>query len=117
MTASELHVYLSRWKYATPDEASLQTAVRTALQHTAISFEEQVEITPGVSRIDFLVGAVGIELKVDGSTNAVIRQLHRYADSPRVSELLLVTTRAKHICVPRLLAGKPVELLLIRGFA
>jgi hypothetical protein len=55
-------------------------------------------------RIDFMVGRVGIELKVDGGNAEVLRQLDRYAASPDVDALVLITSRR------RLVAGLPAEL-------
>lgn len=55
-------------------------------------------------RIDFMVGRVGIELKVDGGSAEVLRQLDRYAASPDVDALVLISSRR------RLLIGLPAEL-------
>jgi len=52
--------------------------------------------------IDFLVGGVGVEVKVKGSPESVARQLVKYSNSPMVSELLLVSTVGRHINVPEL---------------
>jgi hypothetical protein len=73
----------------------------------------EVELKTG--RIDFLVGAVGIECKIAGSTNEVLRQLIGYAGDDKVSELLLVTSQAKHRTLDsQLLLGKRVSVYLIK---
>lgn len=62
-----------------------------------------------VDRVDFLIDRVGIELKVDGSWAAVLRQLDRYAASPDLDALVLVTTRRSIAReMPPLLRGKPL---------
>ena len=47
-------------------------------------------------RIDFVIGRVGIELKIAGSVSDVTRQLWRYADSGRFDALVLVTSVSRH---------------------
>jgi hypothetical protein len=59
-------------------------------------------------RIDFLIGDVGIEVKVKGERTP-LRQLTRYAGYSTVSGLLLVTTRAA--ALPPLLGGKPAAVV------
>ena len=67
-------------------------------------------------RIDFLTdNGAGIEVKVAGSLAAATRQLLRYAHSPDVRALLLVTTVAAHRGIPQVLAGVPVTLHSLTG--
>lgn len=71
---------------------------------------------PGVrGRIDFLVGEVGIEVKVDGGLSPVTRQLHRYLEVEALAGVLLVTTVASHLAVPREMLGKPVTVVRLTG--
>jgi len=70
-------------------------------------------------RIDFLLGRVGIEVKVKGSSADVTRQLWRYADSPQIDGLLLVTTKREHrrvIGESATFKGKPVLMLCIADY-
>lgn len=116
MTAAEVARVLSGFSYLVVAEVDLQVGVLMALTRAGITFEREVCLSRGrADRIDFLVGAVGIECKVDGSLQEVTRQLHRYAQDPAVAELVLVTTRARHAAVPRSLAGKPVHVVATRG--
>lgn len=65
-------------------------------------------------RLDFLLpGGVGIEVKVDGSLQALTRQLHRYAERPEITALIVVTSRRSHMQVPTLLCGKPVTVVQV----
>lgn len=57
-----------------------------------------------VDRIDFMVGKVGLELKIKGSWPEVARQLDRYAASADIGALVLVTSRR------RLASNWPLEL-------
>ena len=68
------------------------------------------------SRIDFLTAAgVGIEVKIAGSVEDVLRQLIRYSQHPRVQALVLVTTIAAHRVMPRELGLKPVLVCSLIG--
>lgn len=95
-------------------ESEIQLALARALSMNGISHEREVRLSKS-SRIDFLVGTIGIEVKVDGGISAVIRQLHRYAEFATVSELVLVSTRATLARVPTELNGKHVRVALLLG--
>lgn len=64
-------------------------------------------------RVDFFFrpGRIGLEVKVDGTTNAVMRQLARYAESDDIEALVLLTTQARHRSMPNTLRGKPVRVV------
>jgi hypothetical protein len=92
------------------DEDQLQGALASAL--LSIGFDVQREVRlDGASRIDLLVGRVGVEVKVAGTVESVTRQLRRYADHDRIGGIVLVTTRVRHRQVPRSLSGKPVAVV------
>lgn len=67
-------------------------------------------------RPDFFLPVPGlaIEIKVDGSTSSVIRQLHRYAEHEAVKGIFLLTSRMRHQ-VPETLNDKPVMAVTILG--
>jgi hypothetical protein len=65
---------------------------------------------------DFMVGGAAIELKVDGSLASVTRQLHRYAQHAAVTEIVLVTTKARHRPMPASMNGKPVSVFWLEGW-
>ena len=95
-------------RYAHADERGLQDGVARVLEAAAIGFSREAALgDDGV--IDFLIGDVGLEIKVGGSRAAVTRQMFRYAGSPQIASLVLVTTRARHT-LPALLRGKPVHV-------
>lgn len=74
------------------DEDELQRGIAEVLSRAEIAFEREVRLSDR-DRIDFLVGGLGIEVKLAGSARSVRRQLERYAASSRVEALLLVTDR------------------------
>ena len=91
---NEICERLSSARFNYNNEAELQAALA---QHLA-SFQPRAEFRLNErDRIDFVIEGIGIEVKVDGSRAAVLRQLHRYAHSGLLDALILVTTRTRHV--------------------
>ncbi len=59
-------------------------------------------------RIDFLVGTVGVEVKVAGTWQNVRRQIAGYLQHATLSAMVVVTSKARHDRLPAELVGKPV---------
>lgn len=93
-------------------EGELQNGIAAVLTDQRIPFVREHRLT-GADRIDFLAAGLGIEIKVGGSLSAIIRQLHRYAQSAEITALLLVTTKASHLEYPQSLNGKPVHCFFL----
>lgn len=113
VTAAQVRDALARYRLPVSVEKAMQDAVESALRSEGLAAKR--EVTRGADRIDFLVGSIGVELKVKGSVSEVSRQLERYALWEDVTELLLVTTRGHHLAVPREVNGKPVLVHTVRG--
>jgi len=95
-------------------EIELQDAIARAFAREGIAFEREVHLgEPG--NIDFMIGDVGIEIKVKGGLSAITRQLHRYAACERIQGLLLVTTKMQHDALPDSLNGKPLRVIHLIG--
>ena len=99
-------------RFTFADEDQLHQALAKLMTQEHIEFASEVRLTPH-DRIDFMVGRVGIEVKVGHPLSSVLRQLHRYAQCPEVDELLLVTTRAPHAATPETINGKPVKFAFL----
>jgi len=93
-TARQLADYLARYRFHFADEDQLQAALAGALA-SRYPVEREVPLL-GLGRIDLMVERVGIEVKIQGATADVQRQLRRYCESALVEELLVVTTRLRH---------------------
>ncbi len=116
MTASELADILFHARYRYNSEKELQLAISQILYQSNLPWKTEVPLTKK-DRIDFMVGDIGIEVKVGGSFQQVLRQLHRYACLPEVQGLVLVTTRQSHRDLPTKLNGKPLFVVwLINSF-
>jgi hypothetical protein len=102
---------IDRHRFLWSTEHDLQDGLAAALAQAGIELKREVIFSPQ-DRIDFMVGTIGIEVKVEGSMADVARQLMRY--TPYVDGLVLVTTRSKHR-LPASLSGKPVKVILLRS--
>lgn len=98
-------------------EHELQDAFESLLKKFDIGYKRECHIGEQDGKklvIDFLLDSgEGVELKIKGAQNAVVRQLHFYARCDRVQSLYLVTTRGLHV-PPRVMCGKDVGLYHVR---
>lgn len=93
-------------------ESDLQAAIARHLNLLGIKHEREVVVAGG--RIDFRVGRVGIEVKVKGSSTALLRQVSAYTDDPSLDAILVITTKFRHR-LPDELGAKPIHLLCLGG--
>lgn len=116
MLARDLAVLLDGHRYIAPNEGGLQVEIARQLRASGVEFAREV-VLDARSRIDFVVGRVGLEVKVDSFAAEIARQLQRYAESDRLDEILLVTTRFRHMPLSAaVFYGKPVTVLRLGSF-
>lgn len=96
-----------RFRYVS--EAELQEGLAQVLAASGFGFSREHALSRA-DRIDFLVGTVGLEVKIDGGLSEVTRQVHRYLKYAELEGLVLVTTRAMHQRLPTTILGKPVGI-------
>jgi hypothetical protein len=115
MNVVEVLRLLEGFSFASNTEAILQQGVEQVLE--GVPYDREKVLSPR-DRIEFYLPGpkVGIECKIDGSANTVMRQLLRYTESPLIDCLILVTSRTKHKVIPSILGGKKVYVLLTRAF-
>lgn len=103
---------LAAYAYRFGTEEQLQDDVETALVQERVAYVREHEIAPG-NRIDFYLPnlRVGIECKVDFSHAQVAQQLIRYAQSPLVAALVLVSRKRGHALSRDSLGGKPFRFV------
>lgn len=91
---------------AAPEEAELHAAISAALFEAGLEARHEAPIAPR-SRIDFLCGSVGIEVKKGKVPRArLFAQCERYLASPILTSLVLVSPRS--LLLPGEIAGKRV---------
>ena len=114
MTARDLQYLFTGYKLRCETEATLQAAIARCLEENHVAFKREVRLTDQ-DRVDFMVGGTAIEVKIDGGLSELTRQVHRYAQHSDVAEILVITTKAKHAGLPRLINNKPLRLWWIGG--
>ena len=90
-------------------EGAVQRGLGRLLDEEGISYKAEVILAPS-DRIDFLIGRVGVEVKIGHPRRAILRQLERYAGSDRIDALLLVSS-APFPSAGFALNGKPVHIV------
>jgi hypothetical protein len=93
------------------DEYILQGAVQHLLRDLELEHSREAVLSPS-DRPDFLLanGTV-IECKVAGTVSGVRRQLGRYMSHEQVTDVILITRRAVHLAVPRVVLPKPCQVV------
>ena len=110
--ATQLYAALAERRPQIPSERALCDAIDRVLFGLGYTFEREFHLDAR-DRPDFVVGlvpVVAIEVKVKGSLAELTRQIHRYAQHPDVSGILVISTRSDHQRLPDSLGGKPVAV-------
>lgn len=95
-------------RFPLSDEKRLQTAIEEEFQRAGILYEREFRLSPK-DVIDFIVGRVGIEVKIKGGKLAIFRQVERYAQHDGIDALILATNVA--MGMPEEINGKPVHVV------
>ncbi len=114
MEPREILHFLAVRRWPLTDEKRLQSDMATELAAAGIAAEREVRLGEG-DIIDFIIGGIGMEVKIKGSKREMYRQCERYCRHERVSSLILATNVATGM--PASINGKPVFVaLLSRGW-
>jgi len=108
---------LREWTFtSTAIESDLQFEVGIVLGKLKHKFLRE-HVLNARSRIDFYLPEhkIGIEVKVAGGANEVMRQIHRYNACDPIDGVILITSRTKHTATPEELNRKPVRVVFIGG--
>lgn len=92
-------------------EADLHRLIGERLTACGIAYEHEARLGCG-SRIDYLVGDVGVEVKKGKPSAATLTaQLKRYAQNERIRALVVVSWQS--VALPACVCGKPVYPLAL----
>lgn len=109
MSRAKIAELLTSYKFNFSDEKQLQQGIAGVLEVHNIPFEREVTLS-AKDIIDFMIGKIGLEVKIQESFADVARQLHRYAQLEEIDELILVTTKSQHQ-MPAEINGKKVTVV------
>lgn len=108
---------VARRRFRIVTEKDFQEALVRVFEAEKMEYRREVRLGPG-DVVDFMVGDVAVEVKVEGSPTQVLRQILRYLEYGEVSALVLVTRRAGSARgIPPQVLGKPVIVVPVwKGF-
>ena len=108
---------LGGYRFTTSGERELQEALWRVFEERELGPQREV-ILDTHARIDFLLpGGLGVEVKIQGSTSDVRRQVERYMAFEAIRSVVVITTKSKHLQLPRELGGKPLFVVCLDGSA
>lgn len=114
VSAKLIATAIAAHEIAHTSEEELQDGIAQILQSLGVEFSRETILDgAGRDRIDFLAGGIGIEVKIKGGLSDLTRQLFRYTRSPRIDELLVVSTRAALRRLPEKINGKRVGVVYL----
>jgi len=114
MSPADLVLLLGSYRFDTSTERVLQDGIAQALHNSGVPFVREVRLSQR-DRIDFMVGRIGVEVKIGGSFSALARQLYRYAESAKLDALVLVSSRVRLGHLPEMILGKSVVTCCLLG--
>lgn len=109
VTGEDLSGLITSARLDLSTEGAVQRGLARLFEAEGVAFEAEVVLAPS-DRIDFLIGRVGVEVKIGHPRRAILRQLERYARSDRVDVILLVSS-APFPSAGFELNGKPVRVV------
>lgn len=108
MTAQQIIDLLKRFQFNPENEKKLQVQMATVFKNNNVAFRREYYLNDD-NHIDFLIGDIGIEVKIKGSKNEIYKQLERYCKFEEVNTIILVTTMSMGML--KEISGKPVRYI------
>ena len=110
--SKEIFTLLYKHMFVISDEKAMQSEIEKIFTDAGVGFKREHYLDEDKkSIIDFLVGDIGVEVKVKCNKRAMYKQLLRYSTFDEVKEIILVT--GTNTGMPRELNGKPTYILNI----
>lgn len=107
-TVSEIMKLIQARRFSLSDEKKLQAEIEAEFLGAGIDHQREHRLDTN-NIIDFMVGTIGIEVKIKGSKLNIFRQIERYAQFEVIKRLILVTNVP--MGMPELVKGKPIHIV------
>lgn len=92
-----------------PQETQIHSIIAESLVKNGIEFQHEYRLSSD-SRIDFLSGNIGIEVKKSTVKDKnLLKQLKKYSESDKISKIILVTT--KSVNIPSIINNKQIYIV------
>lgn len=104
----ELCRILSSQKFVLDNEKSVQLQIENVLIDRKIEYKREFSLNDA-DIIDFMIGDIGLEVKLKCPKRQIYRQCVRYAEHEEIKTLLLMSATAMGL--PTEILGKPVYAL------
>lgn len=105
MTPREIVAFIEARRLSLTSEKRAQQDLESELVRAGIEHRREVRLSRH-DIIDFMIGAVGIEMKIKGQRREIYAQCARYCEHSEVKALVLATNAA--MGMPTEICGKPV---------
>lgn len=109
---------ITQYRYRFSNEKELQDGLEKAFIENEIQYEREVRLQQR-DIIDFVVThqgiRLGIEVKIDGNRNALLRQISRYLEHESIDSIFVVGTPYWILNIPQNLHGKELYCHRILG--
>ena len=109
-SVKEIFSVLSPQRFLISNEKSVQSAIENVFKNSGIAYKREVTLNED-SIIDFMIGDVGIEVKIKGQKRAIYKQCLRYSEFEAIKSIILVTS--VNTGMPKQLNNKDVYILNI----
>ena len=107
---------LNTFKFTFENEKELQGGIESVLTSARFVFKREVPLGGRQNIIDFLIEpTIGLEVKIQSGLSSVTRQLYRYAESDKITHLILVTSCMRHTQIPAEMVSKPLTVIHLIG--
>lgn len=100
----EIFKSLDGFPFSIHNEKLVQKEMSDIFNSHNIKHDREVMLKPH-GTIDFMIGEIGLEVKVKGGVEAIFKQCKRYCEHEKVKCLVLVTARCMGF--PKEINGKP----------
>lgn len=90
MTVQSISQIIIRQRLPLNDEKALQVELAKVFADNGIEAKREVRLGVG-DIIDFMIGDIGMEVKIKGGRRAIYHQCERYCRYPEVKQFILLT--------------------------